>query len=84
MERKYNLSREMYRGIKKMDAEEMGAFLSNVFQEGYNSAVTHTETITIDDLHTAIAAVKGIGERRMQEIDNAIRKLFEERNGNHG
>ena len=74
----------MYRGIKKMDAEEMGAFLSNVFQEGYNSAVTHTETITIDDLHTAIAAVKGIGERRMQEIDNAIRKLFEERNGNHG
>lgn len=74
----------MYRGIKKMDAEEMGAFLSNVFQEGYNSAVTHTETITIDDLHTAIAAVKGIGERRMQEIDNAIKKLFEERNGNHG
>lgn len=84
MERKYNLSREMYRGIKKMDAEEMGAFLSNVFQEGYNSAVTHTETITIDDLHTAIAAVKGIGERRMQEIDNVIKKLFEERNGNHG
>lgn len=74
----------MYRGIKKMDAEEMGAFLSNVFQEGYNSAITHTETITIDDLHTAIAAVKGIGERRMQEIDNAIKKLFEERNGNHG
>lgn len=74
----------MYRGIKKMDAEEMGTFLSNVFQEGYNSAITHTETITVDDLHTAIAAVKGIGERRMQEIDNAIKKLFKERNGNHG
>lgn len=84
MERKYKLSREMYRGIKQMDAEEMGQFLSNVFQEGYNSAVTHTETITVEDLHTAIAAVKGIGERRMQEIDNAIKKLFEERNSGNG
>lgn len=84
MERKYKLSREMYRGIKQMDAEEMGQFLSNVFQEGHNSAVTHTETITVEDLHTAIAAVKGIGERRMQEIDNAIKKLFEERNSGNG
>lgn len=84
MGRKYNLSREMYRGIKQMNADEMSKFLSNVFQEGYNSAITHTESITVDDLHTAIAAVKGIGERRMQEIDNVIRKLFDERNGGNG
>ena len=66
----------MYRNIKKMDAEELGRFLGNVFQEGFNSAVKHTDSITLEDLHNAIASVKGIGDKRMNEIDAVIAKLF--------
>jgi hypothetical protein len=84
MARQYNLSREMYRGIKKMDATEMGTFLGNVFQEGFDAAVRNTNNITIEDLHNVISTVKGIGDKRMTEIDNAIRKLFDERRNGNG
>ena len=77
--KQYNLSREMYRGIKQMNSVEMGLFLGDVFQEGFDAALKNTDNITIDDLHAAIGTVKGIGEKRMQEIDDAIRKLFQER-----
>jgi hypothetical protein len=80
MAKKYNLSREMYRGIKQMDSEQMGTFLGDVFQEGFDAALKNTNNITIEDLHNAIGTVKGIGEKRMIEIDNAIKKLFAERN----
>lgn len=81
MAKKYLISRDLYRKVKKMDAEELGIFLGNVFQEGYNSAVAKTDSITLNDLHDAIASVKGIGSKRMTEIDTAITKLFNERNG---
>ena len=62
-----------------MDAEELGTFLSNVFQEGCNSAVKNTGSVTFNDLHDAIASVKGIGDKRMAEIDAVVTKLFNER-----
>ena len=80
----YNLSREMYRGIKQMNSTEMGIFLGNVFQEGFNSAIKNTNNITLEDLHNVIGSVKGIGDKRMAEIDEAIKKLFEERKSNDG
>ena len=84
MAKQYNLSREMYRGIKQMSSEEMGRFLGNVFQEGFDAALRNTNNITVEDLHNAIGAVKGIGDKRMAEIDNAITKLFNERNESNG
>ena len=79
MGKEYTISRETYRGIKQMDSREMGTFLGNVFQEGFDTALKNTNNITIEELHDAIATVKGIGDKRMAEIDNAIKKLFEER-----
>lgn len=81
MARQYTLSREMYRGIKQMNATEMGTFLGNVFDEGFQAALKNTNNITTEDLHKAIGTVKGIGEKRMAEIDEAIKNLFEERRG---
>lgn len=63
-----------------MNSVEMGQFLGNVFQEGFDAAIRNTDNITVEDLHVAISTVKGIGDKRMQEIDLAIRKLFQERN----
>lgn len=74
----------MYRGIKQMNATQMGAFLGNVFDEGFEAALKNTNNITMEDLHNAIGTVKGIGDKRMAEIDEAIRKLFEERRNGNG
>ena len=79
MEKKYNISREMYKGIKKMNSQEMNVFLTNVFNEGAKAAVSNTNSITLEDLHTTISSVKGIGNKRMEEIDEAIKKLFQEK-----
>jgi len=84
MARQYTLSREMYRGIKQMNATEMGAFLGSVYDEGFAAALKNTDNITTEDLHNAIGTVKGIGDKRMAEIDDAIRKLFEERRNDRG
>lgn len=84
MGKQYVLSREMYRGIKQMDSTEMGKFLSNVFQEGFDAALKNTDSITLEDLHEAIGTVKGIGEKRMLEIDNAIKELFKKKGKTNG
>lgn len=61
----------------------MGAFLSNVFKEGFETALVNTnkftDKITIEDLYNTISKIKGIGDKRMIEIDKEIRKLFKER-----
>ena len=83
MSKQYTISREMYRKIKQMDSTEMGAFLSNVFKEGFETALVNinkfTDKITIEDLYNTISKIKGIGDKRMIEIDKEIRKLFKER-----
>ena len=87
MSKQYTISREMYRKIKQMDSTEMGTFLSNVFKEGFETALVNankltnkiTDNITIEDLYNTISKVKGIGDKRMIEIDKEIRKLFKER-----
>lgn len=77
--KKFNMSRDMYKGIKKMNSEQLNSFLNNVFNEGVKAAISNTNSITLEDLHTAISSVKGIGNKRMDEIDEAIKKLFQEK-----
>ena len=73
----------MYRRIKKMSPLELSELLSNIFQEGFDTAVRNTTSITVEDLHNVIGKVKGIGDKRMVEVDNAIKKLFSERGINN-
>ena len=73
----------MYRRIKRMSPLELSELLSNIFQEGFNTAVKNTTSITVEDLHNVIGNVKGIGDKRMVEVDNAIKKLFNERGINN-
>lgn len=84
MPKQYNLSREVYRSIKQMNSTKMGAFLGSVFQEGFDAALKNTGNITLEDLYTAIGTVRGIGEKRMIDIDDAIQKLLEERGKTNG
>lgn len=79
------LSRELYRAVKNMNVVEMSTFLENVYQEGFSAALEkNTASVTLESLHDAIASVKGIGDKRMAEIDDAIKKVFEERMNKNG
>lgn len=80
------ISRDMYRKIKQMDREQLETFLTNLYHEGMNDAikaptpeVPNSHCVTEEDILNAIGTVKGIGEKRLVEIGNAIKKLFIER-----
>jgi hypothetical protein len=79
------ISRELYRAVKNMNATEMATFLENVYQEGFDAALErNTTSISLESLHNAIASVKGIGDKRMAEIDEAIKTVFEKKEKSNG
>lgn len=64
------LTRDLYKQFKSFDREKMQAVLIKVYLEGVNSA--ETSNIDLDELRTVIGSVKGIGQKRLNEIMAAI------------
>lgn len=60
------LDRATYKKIKGMTREEMQNFLTSY----YNNAIDEVANaaIDLDDLKLALGSVKGIGEKRLDEI----------------
>lgn len=58
------IDRDTYRAIKKMSREELQAFLVRYADELQKDA----PTVDLREVETDIKAVKGIGEKRAEEI----------------
>ena len=62
------LTRAKYKEIKSYNKREMKNFLSNLYNEAYNTGV-HTMAAAVSErVTTAIANTKGIGEKRTAEL----------------
>lgn len=76
------LDRNLYRSIKKMDRAALEGLLNNIFEngrkKGNEEAVANVDDSAIDlrELEKDIKAIKGIGEKRADEIMNLIEKHF--------
>ena len=66
----FELTRDLYKQLKSFDKEKMQAVLTNIYLEGVNSV--ETSSIDLDELRAVIGSVKGIGEKRLDEIMAAI------------
>ena len=66
------ISRELYKKIKSMNREQIQVFATQIYVDGINSV--ETANIDLDKLRTEIGAIKGIGESRLNEIMDVIRK----------
>ena len=66
------LDRATYKKIKGMTREEMQNFLTNY----YNNVMEDAETSTLDlnELRKEIGGIKGVGEKRLDEIMMVIEK----------
>jgi hypothetical protein len=77
---KLELDRTLYRSIKKMDRAALEGLLNNIFEngrkKGNEEAVANVDDSAIDlrELEKDIKAIKGIGEKRAEEIMNLIEK----------
>lgn len=66
------LDRATYKKIKGMTREEMQNFLTNY----YNNVMEDAETPTLDpgELRTELGSIKGVGEKRLDEIMAVIER----------
>lgn len=72
MSNKYNLDRETYRAIKKMDRVQLEKILTDVYASGKEDA--ESGYIDLSELKAAIGQIKGIGENRLNEIMDVIKQ----------
>lgn len=68
------LNRNLYRQIKSMDKNELSRTLNNIYEMGKEDATKGIEAIDIDieKMRSEIAAIKGIGETRLNQIMEII------------
>ena len=66
------LDRATYKKIKSMTREEMQNFLTNY----YNNVMEDAEAPTLDlgELRNEIGSIKGVGEKRLDEIMTVIER----------
>lgn len=75
---KYMFTREWYKEIKKFDRQQMEEFCKNLYMEGYKDGKEDIPGIDLEKVVEAISQVKGIGEKRLQNIIDSVSVLFEE------
>lgn len=71
-EREKMLDRATYKKIRGMTREEMQNFLTNY----YNNVMEDVQTPTLDlgELRNELACIKGVGEKRLDEIMAVIER----------
>ena len=68
-----NITRAVYKDIKRYDHNQMNKFLTNYYVNGFNDGL-NSANIDYDVLKEILLSVKGIGQVKADEV---IRKLKE-------
>ena len=68
-----NITRKIYKDIKRYDHNQMNKFLTNYYVNGFNDGL-NSANIDYDVLKEILLSVKGIGQVKADEV---IRKLKE-------
>jgi hypothetical protein len=78
---KYMLTRSKYKEIKRFDHKQLEGFAQSLYKSGYEKGkVTAGEQeLKIQDITTILKSIKGIGEKKTNEIILALIKLQEEK-----
>lgn len=72
------IDRDTYKDVKKMDREKMTKFLANIYfmgQDDLKKELMEKSTNTdLDGLKNELSSIKGIGEKRLNEIMDVIKR----------
>jgi len=66
--------RALYKKVKNMDRAAMEQTFKNVYEIGYKAALNETSSVQLDTdaLREDIGRVKGVGDKRLDEIMSII------------
>lgn len=76
--RKYMTTRTQYKAAKSYDHAQFDAFCTDIYAEGYKDGVNSVKGADITDVMERIKTVKGIGEKRLSQIETAISSLLDD------
>ena len=75
--RKLELTRKMYKDIKKKDHQQMNDFLKTMYKLGFDDGLA-SATIDYDVLKKVLLEVKGIGVVKAEAVINRLKELDKE------
>lgn len=79
MTKRYSLNRKTYKDVKKMDHQQMDMFCQNLYKAGYADGMKDAEGLTEEQVREIILGVKGIGQKKADDIVRALTAAQKER-----
>lgn len=70
------ISRDMYKSIKKYDRQQFTRFCTDLYKFGYEDGRESVPGVDIKDVLQAVSETKGIGEKKMEAIKASIEEVF--------
>lgn len=74
---KYVTTRTQYKAVKKYDHTQFDEFCTIIYTEGVKDGRTSVRVVGITDIMEAVKTVKGIGEKRLAQVETAVAALFD-------
>ena len=68
------INRKEYQNIKKMDHNQMNLYIQSIYKSGYTDGVKSVPGIDIAEVRKTLLSVKGLGEKRVEDILAALEK----------
>ena len=75
--REFNLSRKVYKDIKKKDHQQMNDYMTALYKQGFDDGLA-SATIDYDVLKKVLLEVKGIGLVKADAVINKLKELEQE------
>lgn len=69
-----NITRAVYKDIKRYDHNQMNKFLTNYYVNGFNDGL-NSANIDYDVLKEILLSVKGIGQVKADEVISKLKEL---------
>lgn len=77
----YELNRKKYKDVKRMDHGQMSSFCRELYMKGYEEGEKEAMRLSDDEIAWAIFQVKGIGEKKVNDILCSLSKAREMKKG---
>ncbi|MCC8157254.1 MAG: glutathione peroxidase [Oscillospiraceae bacterium] len=73
-------NRNTYKEVKKYNHAQFDQFCIKIYQQGYEDGRASVPGTDLTEIMDAIKNVKGIGDKRMDQIQEAVAALFQQEN----
>lgn len=70
------ITRAVYKAVKKYDHQQFTDFCAGIYKSGYEDGRESVPGVDVKAIYDAIAATKGIGPKKLEEIKKNVEAVF--------